>query len=419
MIEWDDFIDDIQEQKCVLLLGDALPNIAYENENILLHHAFAKYITTRLDKEQIFYKESHKNNLHYVFQQYLANNKRKRIRLESRMKKIYRQGSAAIPGIYQQLANLPFHLIINTSPDDFMFRALQKKKKKVQSVYYHFSKQEHEQNIGAFDAEKPLVYNLFGSLEDPSSTVLTAEDEVKFVHSLVSNANAVPNKIISHLKDVSLLFLGFNFEAWHFRMLLESLKIKPIDSFSPKHKNIDCGFLTQEFYKNKFAFEFLPQNTNEFIETLLQEMPDEQIVPKTKTDKKVMVVYADDDKSFYDKLKKALKPKTHLKLCSKADILGHQDYNVRLAQMINDADIILPLLSSDFWSDCQMEELLFQPHTDKKQIIPILTRPCDLEDATFYKNLPKLPSDNKAISISNEDLAYKNISKELEKLIKY
>ena len=210
MIKWRNLIKDLQKQRCVLLLGDALPYVDYEGEKMQLNHAFAKHIACLLNEENIEYEKTHQHNLHYVAQQYLINDKRKTY-LDDEIEDVYEQCSYDIPNIYQSLAKLPFHLIINASPDDFMFRALQKENKKVQTEYYHFSKQQHEQNINDFDAEKPLVYNLFGSLNDASSAVLTAKNEVEFVHSIVSNAAAIPDKIINNLKNVSLLFLGFDF----------------------------------------------------------------------------------------------------------------------------------------------------------------------------------------------------------------
>lgn len=140
--------------------------------------------------------------------------------------------------VHRRLAALPFHSYICTHYFNFMTEALKEQKKKPQSKYYRGdcvpnpAREQQEQEYEP-SAATPLVYNLFGSLEEPASMVMTEDDYLDF---LVKTASApttqrsgqedepvIPNVVDLAMKQRSLLFLGYRLNDLEFRVLLRML----------------------------------------------------------------------------------------------------------------------------------------------------------------------------------------------------
>ena len=75
--------------------------------------------------------------------------------------------------------------------------------------------------------ERPIVYHLFGSWDQPNSVVLTEDDYFKFLMSLSRKEDLIPAQVRQALVDSSLLFLGFQIEEWSFRVIFHGLLSQP------------------------------------------------------------------------------------------------------------------------------------------------------------------------------------------------
>jgi hypothetical protein len=78
-----------------------------------------------------------------------------------------------------------------------------------------------------FDVEHPLVFHLFGTLAVPQSLVLTEDDYFAWLRAWMKQVDkgvAIPDYIKPPLTDRSLVFLGYGFDDWEFRMILQAIK---------------------------------------------------------------------------------------------------------------------------------------------------------------------------------------------------
>jgi len=73
------------------------------------------------------------------------------------------------------------------------------------------------------DAQHPLVYHLFGNLQEPDSLVLTEDDFFDYLIGVTRNNEQIPLIVRDRLTDSSLLFLGFRMEDWYFRVFFRTL----------------------------------------------------------------------------------------------------------------------------------------------------------------------------------------------------
>jgi hypothetical protein len=79
--------------------------------------------------------------------------------------------------------------------------------------------------------EKPLVFHLFGRLQEPRSLVLTEDDYFDYLIGITKankedptgKCKGTPGPVKTALVHSSLLFLGFHLEDWNFRILFRSI----------------------------------------------------------------------------------------------------------------------------------------------------------------------------------------------------
>jgi hypothetical protein len=71
--------------------------------------------------------------------------------------------------------------------------------------------------------ERPLVYHLFGRLNQPKSVVLTEDDYFRYMIGVTKNKKEIPSTVLYALSSTALLFLGFQLDDWNFRVLFQSL----------------------------------------------------------------------------------------------------------------------------------------------------------------------------------------------------
>lgn len=130
------------------------------------------------------------------------------------------------------IASLPLPIFITTTPDNLLTEAIVAAKKDPQveicpwnddlarlpSVFDKKHKPPYKPSV-----HEPLVYHLFGRLQDPDSLVLTEDDYFDYLIGVTKNRDLIPGAIRSALVNSSLLFLGFQIDDWDFRILFRSL----------------------------------------------------------------------------------------------------------------------------------------------------------------------------------------------------
>jgi hypothetical protein len=131
---------------------------------------------------------------------------------------------------YKVLAELPLPIYVTTSPGNLLSDALREAGKDPQAVlcpwneYIEGMESVYTREPDYFPTpERPLVYHLFGHLNEPDSVVLTEDDYFDYLIGVTSNKDLIPSAVRRALADTALLFLGFQMDEWSFRVLFRSI----------------------------------------------------------------------------------------------------------------------------------------------------------------------------------------------------
>ncbi len=132
---------------------------------------------------------------------------------------------------YSQLAKLELPVFVTSSWTGVLEDALRDAGK--DPITGHFVWDERRLRVSEpppdddFSVERPLVYHLFGTLSDRSSLVLSEDDYFAWLRSWMKQADkgeGIPSYIKPPLTENSLVFLGYGFDDWEFRMIFQAIK---------------------------------------------------------------------------------------------------------------------------------------------------------------------------------------------------
>jgi hypothetical protein len=220
--QWKTLIHTLSQGNCILMLG---PNMSLEQANgkrqpltEILANELAEAI-----KPQMELREINPANLAQMAHYYSMAAGRNG--LEAKVESFYEKRRKLTSELHKHLAALPFYFTITSTPDRMYYNALKTSGKQPVTSAYNFR--------GAAPAmapmgtvENPLVYNLYGRVEESESLVLTENELIDFLVAVVSDNPPLPKNITSELQasNKSFLFLGFGFQNWYLRVLLHVLQ---------------------------------------------------------------------------------------------------------------------------------------------------------------------------------------------------
>ncbi|MCB9306613.1 MAG: toll/interleukin-1 receptor domain-containing protein [Lewinellaceae bacterium] len=429
--QWKNLARDLQQQRCVLFLGSRL--LAAPGSDATMNERLAVHLAGILDQEGISYEKDAAQRLHYIAQRFLAIPKIRRIDLEDEVLEFYRQHPPVIPDLYHRLARLPFTLIINTAPDELMLRALlQAGKTGARGLHYNLHREREAAVLQEFSPEQPLVYNLWGTLSDPESLVLSQEDRVEFIKNVVKGNPAIPNQVMSCFDErKTYLFLGFNLENWDVRLLLDCFKLsRENTTLSPQLDNYPMRPETKSFFEDRYQFLFVSQAIGQFVddvgEQFDRQQPAEPQAPVADARRLVVLYHANEtDRDCLLRLRAQLNPwiqNGRLQLWDPGSAL-HGDVGQQMLEQIAAADAVMPVLSADFLADPDQIPLIeqaLQQHRERGlRIVPLLYRACTWED-TALRDFPPLPERDKPLrNWPDTDTAFTLVAERLKTLLNY
>jgi Effector-associated domain 11/SIR2-like domain len=243
--DWLDILDDIKDQKAVLLIGPEIMQIDGKplNKHMRdsLHERNAEDIAYYYERDGFF----------------LFRSPESKVRVARQVKRFYRD---MIPdeAILQRIVQIPFHLVMSVNPDTFVSEAFYRSGVKHRFHYFQHRHRDNENDeIEKPTKALPLVYNLFGSKDQDDSMVLDYDDVYKMLQSALGTSS-LPNKLLRSFREASTyIFLGFQFDKWYSQLLLKFLSDngRIEKRISINNPVIDPD--TNSFVMNQFQIQFM------------------------------------------------------------------------------------------------------------------------------------------------------------------
>jgi hypothetical protein len=323
----------------------------------------------------------------------------------------------------EQLTDLKFRIVINTTPDNFITRLYDQIAQAYHADFYNW----YKPGIGFnFDFEKDsrvVIYNLLGAYHKPESLVLTYKQQLSYIKKIVGEQQneRIPDALTNAFKDFRHhLFLGFDFEDWALRLLLDTLyknvrdNVQPYSFITKDERPTEAD--TKVFFQGEFGMQFPKDTLENFVTNLIteyQKLDSPAAASSTQTPRaKVLILHNEvADKDGFEALMKYLRL-LPAQFISFADAVGQGDVQAWLRKSMEECQVVLPLLSADFYDAANNPALplldeIAQKNNPRKGflVMPILLKTVGLDGPLAA--LPTLrPTDKQPIIGSGKEAQY-------------
>jgi hypothetical protein len=187
----------------------------------------ARELTSWLDEGNDPIKVSDSTNLSQVAQ--IVERVHSRDELTSEVRDYYKQHADSLgkrdDPTFQRLAALPFPLFLTSRHDATLQWYLEKGGKQPSLKCYDF-KGDRKATLGNLGtSQQPVIYHLYGCTDDPGSMVITENDILEFLKSVVAGNPGLPADLLDLFQNKNFLFLGSGLGDYQLRVLLHDLNL--------------------------------------------------------------------------------------------------------------------------------------------------------------------------------------------------
>ncbi len=260
-IPLEEIVEGIRSGCCVILLG---PDVAKNKDGEWMQSGLLTHLREQLEIEE-------------DVDSLIKCDAKTKSRAYTHLRKYYETNKE--PGeLHRQLALIPAHLIVSITPDLLMKSALYESGVSHQFKYYTMNQKQDD--VEKPTVEKPLLYNLLGCIENQQSLVLTHDDLLSYLFSVLG-AFAFPRELTKAVQESQyFLFLGFDFEKWYLQLLLklflseDKLSIatgEGAEVGSPTKDTWPDTVRPTSFYSEKYGVEFVDTRIEGYVGAIYEE----------------------------------------------------------------------------------------------------------------------------------------------------
>lgn len=248
------FCEQLSYSKCVLFLGPELLINNTEGQSYRLYFKeltgkYSDYIDRYFERDNVFaFKQTANNSANIINDN----------RIRKEITTFYdTRGDELLMNL---IAELPFPLIVNVAPDNAINKNFQQNNFKYQKGYFPKPLIQAQD----LDSDNPLIYNIFGSIEERQSIILTHQQLFSTIKSLMQE-NSIPEPVRNAVKKAgSFIFLGMKFETWYYQLLLSIFNIEVLQSLKLGTRG-ESDEETVSIMTNYFRIDFSKTNSLDFI----------------------------------------------------------------------------------------------------------------------------------------------------------
>jgi TIR domain. len=340
---WGVLLSEIENGNVIPIIGDELFRVKINGETMHLNEYIIREIMTNVLGEEcnksLTYTDLAGDDYRHKWRKVGSDLYYETNRILKDMSDLRVQSSAALRKL---LSIDKFKVVLTTSFDDWVFRAMEEKWGKGAVRELSYKKRSAKDDTDNFLL--PLLYHIFGKADVvPHSFVLTEDDLLEFLHHWL-NDNYRPKRLAAVLREKYLLVVGCNFPNWLFRFFIQSMKSSLVTSAEDKTGMVADSKLDDELVA--FLSRINVQNhcnTEDFINELAERWSKRSPVGNSKVD--IFISYASEDYETVAKIVRQLREWNINVWFDKLELEPGDEYGEKIRRQIQDSKIFVPILS--------------------------------------------------------------------------
>jgi hypothetical protein len=365
---WNSLVGSLRHGHCILMLGSEIPVSVSSTdpkvvarEDTSLAEELKRQLALELEEDN---RSPRGNSLSALAQQYEDTEGFGPSALRATAETVLRSRQYKPSTVYEAIASLPFSLIVTTGQDTLLTEALKSAGKRPITQRYHprGDKRDNPEFVLPGSPTCPVIFHLFGSVEEPASLVLSENDVLDFLIKIVSERPPLPNSLLRALKrpGQSFLFVGFGIGRWDLRVILKVLiRALELNRSGPAIAAEPLGGLLQSdrdemvlFYERGTRVEVEDDQVGAFLSKLSQRLEadggfvgqDMPLGPRPR----VFISYAREDGDLASRVFDSLQKAHFDPWLDKESLAGGDDWDKRIEADLDASDFALVLYTPAF-----------------------------------------------------------------------
>ncbi len=256
-INWDILLHELESGKCVLCVG---PDVFSTADDVRLEQKLAD--TLRQNSKALGIRVYDDGWFHYL-------KERDELATWFSIKQFYETQLPPDSDIlFQGIAAMPFHLILNFTPDYRLREAFRAAGKP-----FEFDCLNKTENCKKADFEpthaKPLVFNMLGEIKEKESLIMTYDDMFGYMEAIFDKKR-LPKNVKDKLEQAShFIFLGMPLDKWYFHLFMRVLNMHK-DTTKTKRfaATYSVNGADATFSEEQYTLTFVQENIGTFANLL-------------------------------------------------------------------------------------------------------------------------------------------------------
>lgn len=253
--QWGQLAQAIRDGKCIVFVG---PGATINYGDPRRHSAFLESLAAKNPHDILAY---HPDDGFLVFR-----DARTRTLYEKEIRDFYTEKRDN--PLLDMLARIPFHTAICVTPDLALREAFERQHLPCYDQHYATKLKVPLHELPS--SERPLLYNLLGSVREPQTIVSSHSDLLSLMQSVFGDKN-LPDELtamFSGERTRSIIFLGFEFDKWYFQLILYILGIRIESCWRYAIAQVLPASHNQTLFEAQFEIEFVSSDLLDFVTRL-------------------------------------------------------------------------------------------------------------------------------------------------------
>jgi len=176
----------------------------------------------------------------------------------SLLKEAFNPAGAQPTEVHEAIFRLNAPLILTTNYDLLIEDAYAKVYGKTANVYTYRGASEVQQSLQIRQlTDRPIIFKLHGSIDEPSSIILTEQDYRKLIYQEQGYRTVLSAVFVTHV----VLMIGFSFSDRELTLMLETLRVSLKSQSSPDYIFLPedtAGEVESRRFREDFGVEVIP-----------------------------------------------------------------------------------------------------------------------------------------------------------------
>jgi hypothetical protein len=265
--DWDLIRETVEDQKCILFIG---PKVYGNDKAGSLNQRIANYLEAPTNPNIKAYYE--KDAL-FLFKDPPSKTKA----LINIKRFLEEENFDPVRSLYEKIAQIPFHVIVSLTPDTLLSDTFNQQNINHKFDYYRMNRPSKDNPLTP-SKQTPLVYNLFGFINQKDSLILTHDDLFDYFNSILGGIGLHPDLKQLIKRAENFIFLGVSFDKWYMQLLLKMLyNLHEKDEFLRYSSDHAFEEEVRTICEDQFRIEFVPEKMDAFIDELYKQFPDTEL----------------------------------------------------------------------------------------------------------------------------------------------